>query len=151
MCSLILWGKKQTWSVFFSLIYIFTMLIMVVFCCFFGLAISLCQCQNSLFSVVLQLADVHHKHCISSSTENKPKRESLLELKVPYCNHVNFILFANNEYDLYISFKTPVNQFWCLRSRFRAMFAASRKKSFNFLILYFFNICFVNDCQLTGN
>lgn len=46
-----------------------------------------------------------------SSTENKPKRESLLELKVPYCNHVNFILFANNEYDLYLLFKTPVNQF----------------------------------------
>lgn len=89
---------------------------------------------------------------ISSSTENKPKRDSLLELKVPYCNHVNLILFANNKYDLYLLFKTPVNQFWCLRSRFRAMFAASRKKRLNLiLILYFFNICFVNDCQLTAN
>lgn len=32
------------------------------------------------------------------------------------------------------------------------MFAASRKKCLNLiLILYFFNICFVNDCQLTAN
>lgn len=156
MCSLILWGnmkeKKQAWSVFFPSIYIFKMLILFFFFWFSHLFMSMSKLCFLLSCNWLMCIVNTITNNISSSTENKPKRDSLLELKVPYCNHVNLILFANNKYDLYILFKTPVNQFWCLRSRFRAMFAASRKKRLNLiLILYFFNICFVNDCQLTVN
>lgn len=157
MCSLILWGnvkeKKQAWSgFFFPSIYIFKTLIMFGFFWFSHLFMSMSKLCFLLSCNWLMCIVNTITNNIGSSTENKPKRDSLLELKVPYCNHVNLILFANNKYDLYLLFKTPVNQFWCLRSRFRAMFAASRKKSLNLiLILYFFNICFVNDCQLTVN